>query len=278
MAELEVSGERVVEDAYLRSPDAYLIYIMHTAAYRFAENACTGKAVLDLGCGSGYGSARISKVAHSVHGVDIDEDAIRFASARYVGPNLTYSSIPTDGPLPFPDESFDVVLSFQVIEHVHDDLGYLREASRILRKGGTIIVVTPDRMHRLLPGQKPWNRWHVREYSAGQLARVVGRVFDLKRALKMGAPWEIARMEMRRYSKTKWLTLPLTVPIVPEGLRRKGLDFLHSLRSPPSRVRAQEARPIQSFDFDETSLVIDAAPPNSLNLIVVATKMERSRQ
>lgn len=278
MVELEGSGERVIEDVYLRSADAYLIYIMHTAAYRFAESACSGRTVLDLGCGSGYGAARIAKVAGSVHGVDVDEDAVRFASARYVEPNLIYSSISPDTPLPFPDESFDVVLSFQVIEHVNDDLGYLREASRILRKGGIIIVVTPDRKHRLLPGQKPWNRWHVREYSAKQLARKIGEIFDLKHALKMGAPWEIARMEIRRYRKTMWLTLPFTLPIVPDALRRKALDFLHSLRAPPSRVRADGVPRARSFGFDESALVIDTDPPNSLNLVMVATKAGAERQ
>jgi SAM-dependent methyltransferase len=278
VVELESSGERLIEDAYLRSPEAYLIYVMHIAAYRFAERMCEGKAVLDLGCGTGYGSARIARVAASVHGVDVDEDAVRFASTRHVESNLVYSPISPSAPLPFRDESFDVVLSFQVIEHVDDDRRYLREANRVLRTGGTLIVVTPDRRHRLLPGQRPWNRWHVREYSARQLARKISAAFDLEQSLRMGAPWEIARMEIRRYRKTMWLTLPFTLPFIPDALRRKLLDFLHSLRSPPPRVRADDAPASRSFGFDENALVIDANPPNSLNLVMVATKAGPGRQ
>lgn len=272
MTDLEVSGERMIEDAYLRSLDAYVIYIMHTASYRFAEQFCQGKSVLDLGCGSGYGAARIAGVADAVHAVDVDPDAIGFARERYLRRNLTFSRIEPGRPLPFSDGAFDVVLSFQVIEHVHDDRGYLEQACRVLKPGGLLVVVTPDRRHRLLPWQRPWNRWHVREYSAASLERRVAQHFDIAASLRMGADWHVAGVEIRRYRKTKWLTLPFTMPFIPESLRRKALDMLHRLRAKPGRVASEQQASRPVFDFDDTAMRIERDPPNPLNLVVVGRK------
>lgn len=273
MSDLEVSGERMIEDAYVRSLDAYVIYIMHTASYAFAQKFCVGKVVLDLGSGSGYGAARIGKVAARVEGVDVDDGAVEFARQRYSSENVSFSRIEAGKALPFPDASFDTVLSFQVIEHVQDDDGYLMEAHRVLKPGGVMVVVTPDRQHRLLPGQRPWNRWHVREYSSAQLERKVARRFTVEASLKMGAPWKVAGVELRRYRKTKWLTLPFTLPIMPDVMRRKSLDILHRLRSKPGSVDAGERMPVAKFEFDETVMLVENTPPNSLNLVIVCRKV-----
>src|SRR3546814_10011371 len=74
--QLAPTGERVIEDAYHRSTGAYVIYIMHAASYSFAMKFCEGKRVIDLGCGSGYGSARIAGNAAHVEGVDISEEEV----------------------------------------------------------------------------------------------------------------------------------------------------------------------------------------------------------
>jgi ubiquinone/menaquinone biosynthesis C-methylase UbiE len=272
MAELEVSGERMIEGAYVRSLDAYVIYIMHTASYAFAQRFCAGSSVLDLGCGSGYGAARIAEKAAYVHGVDVDGGAVEFARDRYGRDNLEFSKIESGQPLPFHDQSYDVVLSFQVIEHVSDHDAYLAEARRVLKQGGVILVITPDRRHRLLPGQRPWNRWHVREYSESQLSQLMGRHFAIEASLKMGAEWNIAGVEIRRYRRTKWLTLPFTLPFIPGWLRRKGLDALHRLRAKPGQVGSNERVTATDFGFDESSMRIGRDPENSLNLVVVGRK------
>jgi hypothetical protein len=135
-----------------------------------------------------------------------------------------------------------------------------------------MVVVTPDRRHRLLPGQRPWNRWHVREYSGTQLERKMSESFNVAASLKMGAAWEVAGVEIRRYRKTKWLTLPFTVPILPDVLRRRGLDLLHALRAKPGKVDAGRKIPVAEFGFDDSAMLIGEDPPNSLNLVIVGRK------
>ena len=268
--QLEPTGERVIENAYFQNREAYAIYVMHAASYAFAERHCAGRRVLDLGCGSGYGVGRLARSAASVVGVDISPEAIAFAQCAYPSPNTRFEVIQPQAALPFDDGMFDVVLSFQVIEHVTDELQYLREARRVLVKGGMLIVITPDRKNRLFRWQKPWNRWHLREYSSARLSALVTGVFDVREILRMGAPDDVASIELRRYRWTRWLTLPFTWPGIPEPLRRRGLDLLHALKPTPLPVTADSARPTVDFGFDETAIEIGVDPPNSLNLVLVA--------
>jgi SAM-dependent methyltransferase len=238
---------------------AYVIHLFHRASYRSAEPYSRGQAVLHLGCESGHGAAHLAQTAKSVDGVDVSAKAIDFARKRYSRPNLVYRKIDPDLALPFPDAVFEVVLSFQVIEHVVDVDGYLREAYRVLRPGGYLIVVTPDRRHRLLPGQKPWNRWHLREYSAKSLTAVAARTIPVEEILTIGAPWPIAGLQHRRY---RW----------PEVVRRRSLDLLHSIKGRCAAVEAETCESSLSFDFDERAIVIAKVAPHSTNLVLVARR------
>lgn len=272
--QLETTGERVIEDAYQESLGGYVIYLMHLASYRLARPYCTGRRVLDLGCGSGYGAASLAGVAESVVAVDVSGEAVGFASERYKASNLSYEKIDERGPLPFSDGQFDVVLSFQVIEHVSDDAAYVREARRVLNAGGVMIIVTPNRGVRLLPFQKPWNRWHLREYSMAALRRVVEPWLHVSEAYYMGAADQVARVETRRYRLVKWLLLPVTMPFIPESARRWGLDVVHALRSKRKSGKAPKTDGRPTFDFDESAMLIGPDVPNPLNLVLFARHQE----
>lgn len=260
------TGERVVPEDYLRSRDAYLIYAMHLATYDHAAPWVEGKDVLDFGCGTGYGAARLAARGASIRGVDVSEEAIAHARATYARPGLSFERIARieERPLPFADASFDVVLSFQVIEHVPDADAYLREVRRVLRPGGRFILATPDRRTRLFPFQRPWNRFHLVEYSAPELARLLATRFDGVEILTMSADEAILGSELRRTHRLRCATLPLTLPWTPEPLRVGGLAVLKALQD---RLRSSGGEAPRSFGFDESAIRIGPDLSPSVNLV-----------
>jgi ubiquinone/menaquinone biosynthesis C-methylase UbiE len=261
---LEPTGERMIMEHYKSSPEDYVIYLLHVAAYRFAEQFTRGKRVLDLGCGSGYGSAQTAQTAAHVTAVDVAEDVIAYARNQFASNNLEFRAIDPAASLPFGDASFDVVLSFQVLEHVSDTAHYLSQVRRVLAPQGQMVLVTPDRSTRLLPLQRPWNRWHVHEYSKRELGNLLARHFDRVEVLGMTAKPEMIGIELRRCNRVKWLMLPFTVPVMPDRWRVAGLNMIHRLRSRPTGEPGE-----YSFTIDDVQIDADAAP--SVNLVALAS-------
>jgi SAM-dependent methyltransferase len=262
---LEPTGERMILEHYKSSPEDYVIYLLHVATYDFAEQFTKAKRVLDYGCGSGYGAARIARSAGHVTAVDVADDAIDYARSQYPADNLDFRTIDPSQPLPFPDGSFDTVLSFQVFEHVADTERYLAEIRRVLRPGGQLVLVTPDRSTRLLPMQKPWNRWHLKEYSARSLGDRVRRHFPNVEVLRMSGRRDVIGIELRRCRRLKWMTLPFTLPFIPDRARVAMLNLVHAVRG-----RGTAARERLEFDFDESAIAIGPGLAPSLNLVILA--------
>jgi len=267
--QLEPTGERMIVDAYQSSPEGRLIYLMHIATYQFAEAFTRGRRVLDFGCGSGYGTAMIARTAREVVGVDVAEEAVAFARAEHVAPNLLFSRIAADARLPFDDASFDTVLSFQVFEHVEDEQQYLREIVRVLAENGTLVLATPDRITRLFPFQQPWNRWHLREYSEKSLRRQLERQFADTQIMKMGGNREVIDIELQRCRRLKYLSVPFTLPFYPRALRVALLNLVHKLRGNPG---AGDRPLAEVATFDESALSIAPGLSPSLNLVAVARR------
>ena len=136
----------------------------HLARYAFAVRLARGKRVLDAGCGAGYGSAELALAAESVVGVDIAAEAIEFAQANYQQPNLRFEQASCTA-LPFANASFDLVVAFEVIEHLEDWRGFLQDACRVLAPAGQLIVSTPNKLYytasRGIHGANPF---HVHEF------------------------------------------------------------------------------------------------------------------
>lgn len=262
---LEPTGERMILEHYKSSPEDYVIYLLHIATYDFAERYTHGKRVLDYGCGSGYGAARIARSAAHVTAVDVAQDAVDYASSQYQADNLEFKRIDPSAALPFADASFDTVLSFQVYEHVEDTERYLSEIRRVLAPGGHLVLVTPNRSTRLLPFQKPWNRWHLKEYDAQRLGSQVRQHFPAAEMLHMSGRRDVIDIELRRCNRLKWLALPFTLPFIPDRMRVAMLNAVHSVRD-----RTKMPGPALQFDFDESVISIGKDLSPSLNLIVVA--------
>jgi SAM-dependent methyltransferase len=138
----------------------------HYARYVWASALVRGD-VLDIACGTGYGARLLARHAR-VSGVDRDEEAVETALSRVTGTFLV-AEMP---PIPFPNDAFDFVVSFETVEHIPEDIDFVREIRRVLRPGGTLLMSTPNK-DISAPGGVPLNRWHVREHTLASLTALL---------------------------------------------------------------------------------------------------------
>ncbi len=163
--------------------------------------------VLEIGTGMGYGVEVVAPAARSFVTIDKSE-----AYAVELPQNVEFRQMEVP-PLAFADESFDYVISFQVIEHIRRDREFVSEVSRVLRKGGVFIVSTPN-----APMSLTRNPWHVREYRAEELKSLLLNEFKSVEALgvdgneKVMAYYEKNRQGVERITRFDWLDLQHRLP------------------------------------------------------------------
>jgi len=138
-------------------------------AYVVAEDYIQGD-VLEVGCGEGRGIDRVLRKAKSYSAIDKIADVIDKLKIKYPTGKFFSGNIPPFGP--FSDNSFDIVITFQVIEHIQDDVAFLKEIHRVLKPGGFAMVTTPNR-----PMSLSRNPWHIREYTGRELGDLAGTIF-----------------------------------------------------------------------------------------------------
>lgn len=225
---LQKTGERLIPGGFASNAE-YLLFLRHQFAYEYtAQQLTPTDHVMDAGCGEGYGTFILSQHVNETVGLDVDPDTVRHATAQYGTPQCRFQIY--DGRrFPFPDQTFEAVVSFQVIEHIVDDAGYLLELNRILKVEGRLILTTPNRLYRLNPGQKPWNRFHVREYEPEQLRLLLSRHFEESRVLGVMGTEEINRFERERVDRrlTNRIKRRLWRRFDPSASDRYSLDGFH---------------------------------------------------
>jgi len=145
----------------------------HLKRYVFARPLCVGKTVLDAGCGTGYGTAYLAEAAARVVGVDLSDDALAYACSRYALPNVVFEQADLER-LGLPADSFDVVVSFEAVEHLEHPDAFLEHAARVLRPDGVFVGSTPrvDATTR-----EPENPYHRVEFSPPDFEALLGRHF-----------------------------------------------------------------------------------------------------
>jgi len=149
------------------------IVALHLKRYTFALPYCEGAEVLDAGCGVGYGTSVLGRVARRVLGVDRDVASVDYARGRYAAPNVEFQ-VGDLLALGLDDRSFDVVTSFEVLEHLRDQECFLAELARILRPDGVLVLSTP---HVAQTTDRPGNPFHERELSRADFAALLARHF-----------------------------------------------------------------------------------------------------
>ncbi len=167
---MEFTGERFTPECERE------IWYEHLHRYAFAAPLVDGLQVLDAACGEGYGAALLSRSAARVSGVDVSAEAVAHARERYgARENLSFQEADVTR-LPFEEDQFDAVVSFETLEHLEAQDAMLAEFRRVLKPGGFLLISSPDRaVYTEQQGND--NPFHVRELYREEFEALLGRHF-----------------------------------------------------------------------------------------------------
>lgn len=244
---IQKTGERILPETVRQSKEAYLLYLRHLFSYEAAKVWLSPEnLVVEIGCGEGYGTQCLSQHVRHITGLDVDAAIIAYASEKYGSEQCAFSVY--DGvTLPYEDQTFDMVVTFETIEHIKDDARFLAELYRVIKDGGQCLLTTPNGLSRLSPGQKPWNRFHIREYAPAELRNLLASVFsdveiwgiigtDEIQAIEQSRVEQAQRfaaldpLNLRRWLPPAWETWIVTLVknlLRPEQTSEAGEDFLN---------------------------------------------------
>jgi len=167
---MEFTGERVVPGKV--EPD---LWNEHLSRYYFAQPLMAHKYVLDLGCGTGYGSSVLASVARVAVGVDISEEAISFARQNYSAANLSFF-VADCSRLSLASDSLDGIVCFEVIEHLEKQTSLLEESHRVLKADGLLMISTPNRVF-YTEERNDLNPFHTHEFDFEEFASCLKNYF-----------------------------------------------------------------------------------------------------
>ena len=168
---IEWTGERCLPWA----DDLAMVY-EHYHRYLFAAALASGRRVLDLATGEGYGAAVLATQAEEVVAVDIDDAVLEHARASYRLANVTFSYGDIRDLSELADGSFDLVTCFEALEHVVEHEQLIAEVQRLLRPDGILVVSTPDRLV-YSEEQGRDNPFHTREVTQDELVALLSTGF-----------------------------------------------------------------------------------------------------
>lgn len=223
------------------------VYQRSKLAYVEAAKRVCGD-ILEIGTGTGYGIDIIAPRCRRF--VTMDKTRSEELAAMPENVEFVQATVP---PLPFADESFDYVVSFQVIEHIKRDREFVREVHRVLKKGGKFIVSTPNR-----PMSLTRNPWHVREYNAEQFGALLSEFAEVEALGVAGnervwSYYEKNRESVRRITRYDILRMQWWMPrwvlqIPYDMLNRLNRRRLHSENRTLTENIVMEDYSLQSVD------------------------------
>ena len=169
VTELPSTGERHLTERFDENTAE------HLHRYALAMELCKGRDILDIASGEGYGSNLLAELANTVVGVDISNEAVDHAQAKYKKSNLRYIKGSADR-IPLDSNSVDLVVSFETLEHhdMHEEM--FAEIKRVLRPGGTLLMSTPEKLYYSdIPNYQ--NAYHVKELYLEQFMALAQKFF-----------------------------------------------------------------------------------------------------
>lgn len=232
-------------------------------AYVAAEPYVSGDA-LEVGCGEGRGVELLMQHAKTFTAVDKIDEALqvlrdKFPGARFLAMNLP----PLHG---MGDNSFDCVVSFQVIEHIKEDRFYLQEIHRVLKPGGVALITTPNRKMSLSR-----NPWHIREYLADELKDLAKGIFSevqmkgITGNEKVMAYYEQNKKSVARMMRWDIFNLQHNLPA---WMLRFPYEVMNRLNR--NKLQTGDQSLVQSIRHEDYVVTDDAA--NALDLFLIVRK------
>ena len=206
----------------------------HRFAYALVEEyASSTDRLLEVGFGEGYGAEIVAPWVAEYVGIEVDRESVTHAEEKYGRASVSF--VYYDGlSLPFDDGSFDLVIAFQVLEHVPDPEAFLRGARRVARPGAPVLIVTPNRNYRVRDGERPWNRYHVREFNPEELETEVRKVFDVVDIYGIHGSPAMNEIEKNRVARARKLARMDRLGLryrLPEGFDARLRSFLGRRRT-----------------------------------------------
>ncbi len=259
----EFTGERFTPECVRE------IWYEHFHRYAFAAPLARGRRVLDAACGEGYGSALLAAEATSVLGVDIGEAVVAHARARYPGvANLRFECHDATALHALPDASFDLITSFETLEHVEAQQRMLDGFARLLAPGGVLLLSSPDKaQYSDAAGHQ--NPFHVKElyrdeFEAMLATRFAARRLFAQKLLFQGALWRVdgggstfaaATMDAGDVAPTAGLAYPPLYYIAACAADEVSLD---ALQLPDLHLFGDRAESVYSHYNREVGRIIEA--------------------
>jgi 2-polyprenyl-3-methyl-5-hydroxy-6-metoxy-1,4-benzoquinol methylase len=232
-------------------------------AYVVAKEYVNGE-VLEVGCGEGRGVDLLIRQSQSFTAVDKIESVIKNLAEKFPQGKFLSMNIPPLGDLK--DNTYDFVVSFQVIEHIKNDELFLREIHRVLKPGGTALLTTPNRKMSLTR-----NPWHIREYLPGELKALATKIFPAVQMKgitgneKVMQYYEENKKSVQRY--TRWDILKVQYWL-PAPLLRIPYEIMN--RWNRNKLQTTDNALVKSIHHSDYIVVDDAS--NALDLLLIVKK------
>jgi len=232
-------------------------------AYYLAVDYIKGD-LLELGCGEGRGVELLAPIATSFTAIDKIGEVVDQLTRKF--PDHTFkkgSFPPLDGT---ESNSFDTIVSFQVIEHIKDDRKFLEEIWRVLKPGGKAIITTPNKKKSLTR-----NPWHIREYTASELKALAEPVFDeveLSGITGNDKVWEYYDLNKKSVEKITRFDIFDLQNRLPASLLKIPYEILNRLNR--NNLKSENAALVTQILQDDYLLSEDA--DQSLDLFCIMTK------
>ena len=219
--------------------------------------------LLEVGCGEGRGISIMLPLVRSYTAIDRIEPAIVGLRRKFPKAKFVCESLP---PLPFSDSSFDSIVSFQVIEHIQDDVLFLKEIRRVLRSGGVALITTPNRHFSLSR-----NPWHVREYTPDELKRLAVSIFENVEMKGIAGNEKVMTYHEENRKSVNWLMRWDIFDLqhkLPAAVLRIPYDLLNRL----NRIRLQQDSNGLTQSISHEDYMLTEKAENALDLFLIVRK------